>query len=555
MKKYFLNIITGVALIAGMASCEQTSMNEIVVSAPVITSFSPAEGYAGCEVTVSGSSLNNVVSAYIGNVEAEIAQRISDTRIIIRVPAMAETAEITLGNSVGSGKSSEKFVMSYPAPEVDTATLPDNVEVSSRMLVFGSRMSVITRVLFGAAGYEPHEASILSQTDKEIVVQVPYVESDDATMSFEYFNGVSLTSGGAPAVSLKIARFQPVVKEVSAVQANIGDIITLTGEYLDKVNSVTLDGSDCMISQQTPETIKFVVPELASYLDGDNFSVLEIVYADGAEKTTLNPEFKVFVPHILFWEDRKVWGQGRDVEEFTSFFSPETGIAYANSMWRDLDAVSFRYQEGTCSAVQVPAVSQEEYDSVVPYFFFTGVSAGNLQLNSPAGSASMLKNVFTENNSSNDFRVTGNNGNCYGTPVMGFIALDESNSAHADLIEKVRTGTLEKLDEATYPIDTETKKCGDISISSVANSLKDTQFAPGVFTVGQELDTDVDSYILVLYYNNKGLNSSNRAENVKRIGVLHIKHIDFKLYNNTDAPSSSSITFDMYWMKHDYSRK
>ena len=56
---------------------------------------------------------------------------------------------------------------------------------------------------------------------------------------------------------------------------------------------------------------------------------------------------------------------------------------------------------------------------------------------------------------------------------------------------------------------------------------------------------------MVFYYNVNGL-GSNKAENIKRIGLLHIKHIDFKLYNNTNAPSSSSISFDMYWMKHDY---
>ena len=44
----------------------------------------------------------------------------------------------------------------------------------------------------------------------------------------------------------------------------------------------------------------------------------------------------------------------------------------------------------------------------------------------------------------------------------------------------------------------------------------------------------------------------NVADNIKRIGVLHIKTVDFKLYNNTNAPSSSSIEFDMYWQKHDY---
>lgn len=70
--------------------------------------------------------------------------------------------------------------------------------------------------------------------------------------------------------------------------------------------------------------------------------------------------------------------------------------------------------------------------------------------------------------------------------------------------------------------------------------------------MGQEKSADLDSYIMVFHYNSKGLNSSNRSENIRRMGVMHIKHIDFKLYNNTNAPSSSAVTFDMYWMKRDY---
>jgi hypothetical protein len=57
---------------------------------------------------------------------------------------------------------------------------------------------------------------------------------------------------------------------------------------------------------------------------------------------------------------------------------------------------------------------------------------------------------------------------------------------------------------------------------------------------------------MVFYYNHYGLDSNNKAANIRRIGLLHIKHINFVLYNNTNAPSSSAITFDMYWMKHDY---
>lgn len=553
MKALKINLLAVFAMFMLLTSCEKVSLIEMIESAPSIESFAPTEGYAGCEIEVTGTALNNVVGARIGDAEAEIVQRVSDRKIIIKVPAIASTGKISLSNAVGTGSSQSDFIMSYPAPEIDKETLPSNVELASNFLIFGRRMSVINRVLFSASGYEPHEAELVSQNDNEVVVKVPYVEADDANISFEYFDGNSLTRTNAADITVKIARYEPKVESVSTQEAGIGDIVTLSGQYLDKVNRVLLSEGECVMTQQTPETIKFIVPELPEFVDGDNFATLSIEYFDGVERKELASNFKVNVPLLLVWKDRQVWAQGRDVEEFTSFFSPESGLTYANSMWRDLDPISYQYQEGTCSAVQVPAVSQSEYDSVLPYFFFTGVSAGHLQINSPAGSASMLKNIFTENNSANDFRVTGANANCYGTPVLSFLTLDESNAAHAELINKIRTGNLTRLDEETYPLDVDKKKIGDISISSMSNSLNNTKFAPDVFTVGQELNTDLDAFILVLYYNYKGLDSSNRAANVRRMGVLHIKHIDFKLYNNTDAPSSSSVKFDMYWMKHDYS--
>lgn len=554
MKTRYINILLGAVSLLGLTACEKESMNEFIEEAPTVAEFTPAEGYAGCEMTITGTGLHNVVSASIGGVDAQIAQRISDTCIKIYIPAMAQSGKVSLSNALGEGESSSDFTMTYPAPSPRLSELPGEVELASNLLIYGERMSVINRALFRADGYAPREAEIVNHSDREIVVKVPYVEADNATILFEYFDGKNMVMGEDASVAGKIlvARFEPKVSSVSSAEANIGDILTLDGQYLDKVNRVLLNGKECLISLQTPEAIRFVVPDLDEFEDGDNASVLEIEYFDGIETKILNPTFTVKVPRLLYWEDRKVWGQGRDVEELTSFFSPETGVAYANSLWRTLDAISYTKQAATCSANQVPAVSESEYNSVPPYIFFTGLSAGSLQINSPAGSASTLKNFFWQNNSSNESRVTGANGNCYGTPVIGFLYLDPSVASHAKLIDKIKNGTLDRLDEETYPIDTATKKCGDISISSIANSLKDTQFAPGVFTVGQEKSADLDSYIMVFHYNSKGLNSSNRSENIRRMGVMHIKHIDFKLYNNTNAPSSSAVTFDMYWMKRDY---
>ena len=86
-------------------ACEKVSMEELVMTPPAIESFTPAEGYAGTKVTVKGTSLHNVVSAKVGDEDAEIAQRISDSQIVIKVPAMATTGKITLSNSVEIGRA------------------------------------------------------------------------------------------------------------------------------------------------------------------------------------------------------------------------------------------------------------------------------------------------------------------------------------------------------------------------------------------------------------------------------------------------------------------
>ncbi len=56
---------------------------------------------------------------------------------------------------------------------------------------------------------------------------------------------------------------------------------------------------------------------------------------------------------------------------------------------------------------------------------------------------------------------------------------------------------------------------------------------------------------MVFYYNYEG-STSNVAANIRRIGFLHIRTVNFKMWNNTKAPSSSDVLFNIYWQKYDY---
>lgn len=554
MKRNIFKLLYLLVLVV-FASCDDLSVDERVEGAPEITAFSPQRGSIGMEIDVEGERLSDVVSASVGGVEAEVSQKISNNKLRVRVPNGAVSGKIVLVNAKGSGSSEADFTVEYPEPAVLAQSIPTETEMGNKLLIRGTDMNVITAVVFTAEGMDvEHEAEIISQDTKEIVVKVPYVENDNARITFRYFNGqqeVTTSATALPVITVK--RYQPQVATDAFPAVNVGDIVTLNGTYLNKIDRVTVGGIDCQIASQTETELRFTVPTSASYVDGENVCTLSITYFDGVETKVLTDNFVVKVPFVYFWKDKTVYGQGRDVPEMASFFSPETGIVYHNSLWREqVDPVSYKHQAATCSANQKPAVSQAEYESVNPYFFFSGVNAGDLQINSPAGSASQLKNFYFYNNSSNDYRVTNASANCYGTPVMTYLWLNPDNAAHKQLIDEEKASRLERIDETTFTIDEEAKTCRGISISSVSNSIKNTVYAAGVFTVGVEKSADIDSYILVFYYNHLGLDAENRAKNIKRVGLLHIRHIDFKMWNNTNAPSSSSVTFDMYWMKHDY---
>lgn len=549
-----LMLATTVTLLATgvLSSCDTLSVSEILQLPPSVATVTPTTGSIGSEIVITGSNLNDVVSATIGEGKAEIYERVSDQRISLRVLSTSRTGKITLANANGTCTTTDDFVVTYPAPSLNLSQLPADVEMSGNMLISGANLSVAENVLFRAKGHtENHPATIVSQHSGEILLKVPFVEANEASIIFEYFDGHSMVQTEAMPEGnyINVKRYEPRVTSVSATSAAVGDIITIRGEYLTKIDRLMLGDTQCQMGGSDTE-MTFPVPTSQSFVDGDNQLPLWISYFDERSTTTLCETFTVKVPYVYFWADKKIYGQGRDVEELTSFFSPETGQAYANSDWRTIvDPISYQYQANTCSAAQTPKVSQQEYESVNPYFFFSGVSAGNLQLNSPAGSTGQLKNFYWFNNSANDYRVTGANSNCYGTPVMTFMYLDPTNADHQPWIEMVKNGSIEKIDETTFPINTEAKTIGGVSVS-LSNTCVSTSFAKE-FTVGQNDEKDIDSYILVVYYNHKG-KGTNPTENIKRIGFMHIKHIKWQLYNNTAAPSSSAITFDMYWQKHDY---
>lgn len=558
MKK-FINSISGLALLATAVfavACDKTSVDEVVESAPVILSFSPASAPVGEEIVITGEYLNAVTSATIGGVEVPIVERVSNTRVSIVAAAEARGGRIALTNTIGTGESAEEFAYSYVAPQITETILQSSVDMGDQMLIAGKYLGAVEAVIFTAEGYtEGNEATIVDRTTAELVVKCPYVEADRARITLRYFDGAShVETALDEAPQIAVQRYSPTFDAVTFERTAVGRSVTVTGNYLTKVDEILVNGFPANISKEMNK-LTFTVPA-GDFADGETVTSVVASYFDGHESVTLSDAFVVYVPFVKFWENIRTYGQGRDVEMMSSFFSPETGLVYANSDWREkVDPVSYKNQANTCSGKNTPnksVVSEEEYDSVKPYFFFSGVSGGQLQLNSPANSDGQLKNFFMINNSAAENRIIGVDGKAYGTPVLTFRMLEAANATEKALIDAVKNQTLEYIDEEHFPIDVATKTVGGIAITSAGGTVTSDVWAPGIFTKGVEAsNVDVDAVLMVFYYNYEG-SASNVAANIRRIGFLHIRTVNFKMWNNTVAPSSSDVLFNIYWQKYDY---
>lgn len=568
MKK-FINSISGLALLATAVfavACDKTSVDEVVESAPVILSFSPASAPVGERIVITGEHLNAVTSATIGGVEVPIVERVSNTRVSIAASAEARGGRIALTNAIGTGESVEEFAYSYVAPQITETILQSSVDMGDQMLIAGKYLGAVEAVIFTAEGHaEGNEATIIGRTTSELVVKCPYVETDRARITLRYFDGVShVETALDEAPQIAVQRYSPTFDAVTFERTAVGRSVTVTGNYLTKVDEILVNGFPANISKEMNK-LTFTVPA-GDFADGETVTSVVASYFDGHESITLSDAFVVYVPFVKFWENVTVPCQGRwEESSFASFFSPETGLLYENAVWKTkLDPISLQYGAQMWNTNNIPksgVLSDEQYDSVVPYFFFSAVSGNVLQVNSPANSNSQLKNFFINainpaGTKADDNRVPGSSANIPGTPILGFRYLNPTvtNAAEKELVGKVLAGEIDNINEELFPLDTSDNTCAGIGLTSLGGGIKSSSWCDHqTSTLENSAGYPVDAVFLVLYYANCGYSKEAPASNVKRVGLLHVKSIDWAIYQaSTPNYGCSTVNFDIYWQKYDY---
>lgn len=555
-------LLAAACLAAAGAGCADTYVEEYVPEAPVIESFTPSEALSGDDtpIVVTGRHLQAVTVATIGGREVTILERVSNTRLTLVATREARTGRIVLTNAVGRAESDATLTIRFPVPKIHIAELPEKADMFGLLTLKGESMAVIRQVILTPEGAaEGREAQIVSQDAAEVVIRVPYVETERARITLRYMEAddeVETPLASAPEIG--IVRLVPTPDALAFDRLIVGRITTLTGRNLDQITAVKVGGVEANIARQSGGELRFTVPMVEGFVEGEhNQTSLAIDYFDGFESKTLCETIPATVLRMKIWEGITTFCQNYGCLRLESFFSPETGIVYHNNRWRtEVDPVSYGKLGAVCSKNNIPSVTEAEYDSVNPYFFFNGNTGTpgtanycTLQINSPAGSSGQLKNFSFENNSNSAYRLLPGSG--YGTPALTFRYLDPAAENERALADRVRRLDFEVIDETTFPIDREQKTVAGINLKTPTGSTNSSIWAPGLFTPGVEsLDVPVDAVLLVLYYNYKGM-TDDALSNVKRIGFVHIVSANYRPLNGV-APALSDVTYNVYWQKEDY---
>lgn len=274
------------------------TFEEILGAEPTIESFSPGTAPIQGLVTITGTNLNFVNKAFIGDVAAEIYSRENASTMIIKVPAEAKSGTIRLETSSAKvAVSSDVLTVTYPVPVIKS-TLQDSATVNETLTIEGQNLGVITKITFGEV-----DGVIESQDDITIIVRTPNSAPSPMAVTYTYLT----TTGPVTEVLSPEFTIDIPTPAVTAFPAAIikGNPVTVTGTNLNLVTSVLLGTQAITDYEATATSLTFNPP--AGLASGTY--VITLGYG---EKLTIKSET---VPYI-----------NRDVQVYFNFETQGTEV-------------------------------------------------------------------------------------------------------------------------------------------------------------------------------------------------------------------------------------
>lgn len=258
-----------------------TSIDDLYYQ-PIVTRFTPVAA-VGKEIEIVGASLKATSQVFFGDVPVT-PSRVSNTNVIVRVPAITLPVRLTLVNPGGAFLTANIFTL---APTI-TGFTPLGGPTATGVTITGTGLAGATKVRFGS-----RDAPVISASASEVKTVVPVgAVTGPLTVITPVGTNTTTTNFFLP----------PTLTSVTPNRAKPGVTVTATGTSLTGATEVRFAGTPAEYTVVSDTTLTTTVPE------GATTGTLQVINPGGTNS-----------PGLLF----TVLGREPIIEDF----SPSSGVA------------------------------------------------------------------------------------------------------------------------------------------------------------------------------------------------------------------------------------
>jgi len=220
----------------------------IFLSPPTITSFTPASGFSGSTLTISGTNFTGATDVRLGGVAARAFTVNSPTQITVTVGAGA-SGDVSVTTPIGTASKSG---FTHLGPMVIYSFSPTSAQTGQTITINGMNFKNVSNVTLGGvavAGF-----TVVSPTTITVTV------GNGASGSVQI-----VASGGPSLAGFTYIPPSPIISSFIPTTGTTGDTITITGSDFNVVSSVSFGGTAATsFTVVSPTTIKAVAGSGAS---------------------------------------------------------------------------------------------------------------------------------------------------------------------------------------------------------------------------------------------------------------------------------------------------
>ena len=329
---------------------------------PSFTSFSPASGRAGTNVTIRGANLDGATQVQFGALNAASFQNQSSTQIVAVVPNGAINGKISVFTPAGSFTTTSNFVV---LPTV-TGFNPTFGPVGTAVTITGANLNEG----IGAGGAPVVKFGSVTATTVSNVSfnQLTAVVPNGATTSL-----ISVTTTNGSGTNNSFFYLPPQITAFSPSNSLPGSTITISGVNFTDATTVSFNGVGASFTVSNNTTIGATVP------GGFNTGPITVITPGGTTNTSSLASSNFFaVPFIGGFSP--------------NFGLPGTNVTISGSSFLGTTAVQFQAAGGGATNAPILSVNNGQITTRVP----TNAVSGPITVVAPAGSHTSGSSFFLQ---------------------------------------------------------------------------------------------------------------------------------------------------------------